>query len=60
MLKTRQPGDIVTLHAFRRDELMTFPVVLEAAPEDTSWLALDGVATAEMRLRRSDWLATTV
>ncbi len=58
MLKTRQPGDIVTLHAFRRDELMTFRVVLEAAPEDACWLALDGVATAEMRLRRSDWLAT--
>ena len=33
--------------------------VLEAAPEDTCWLALDAEATAEMRLRRSDWLATS-
>ena len=59
VLKTRQPGDIVTLHAFRRDELTTLRVVLEAAPEDTCWLALDGAATAEMRLRRSDWLAAS-
>ncbi|WP_233201124.1 M61 family metallopeptidase [Chromobacterium alticapitis] len=28
-------GDKIKLHAFRRDELMTFDVTLQAAPEDT-------------------------
>ncbi|WP_024301731.1 M61 family metallopeptidase [Pseudogulbenkiania sp. MAI-1] len=35
-----QPGETVKLHAFRRDELMTFNVRLQAAPADTCRLVL--------------------
>lgn len=32
LLRTYQPGDIVTVHVFRRDELRAFPVKLNASP----------------------------
>ncbi|SMF14167.1 M61 family metallopeptidase [Pseudogulbenkiania subflava] len=35
-----QPGEAVKLHAFRRDQLMTFSVLLQAAPADTCRLVL--------------------
>src|SRR5450631_1237072 len=56
LLDTRSPGDIVTVHAFRRDELMTVPIALDAAPEDTCWLAPDESATEDARSRRAAWL----
>jgi predicted metalloprotease with PDZ domain len=59
LLSTHRAGDVTIVHAFRRDELMTFHVTLEAAPEDTFWLALDDGASAAARLRRSAWLAAT-
>ncbi|MEO9384312.1 M61 family metallopeptidase [Chromobacterium phragmitis] len=34
-------GDTIKLHAFRRDELMTFDVAPQAAPEDTCRLKLE-------------------
>ena len=59
LLATRRAGDVAVVHAFRRDELMTFQVTLEAAPEDACWLALDEGASAAARLRRTAWLAAT-
>ncbi len=59
LLSTRKAGDVAVVHVFRRDELMVFQVTLEAAPEDTCWLALDEGASAEARLRRAAWLAAT-
>ncbi len=50
------PGDRVTVHAFRRDELLAFDVTLEAAPSDTCHLALANDATAEMLARRAAWI----
>lgn len=40
LLSRYQPGDTIDLLAFRRDELMSFQVTLEAAPEDTAWLEI--------------------
>ena len=57
LLKSREPNAIITIHAFRRDELMTFTVELDAAPEDTCWLAVADGATPEMLARRAGWLS---
>jgi len=38
-LAKRQPGESVTIHAFRRDEMMTFEVRLKRADADTCVLA---------------------
>jgi len=53
---TRRPGDRLLVHAFRRDELMTFDVTLGAAPLDSAWLELDGEAPADTLARRRAWL----
>ena len=54
--QSRAPGDLVSVHAFRRDELMTLDLTLEAAPEDTCWLALADGADAATTARRDAWL----
>jgi len=49
-------GDSVQLHAFRRDELMTFSAALQAAPADTCYLAdIEAPDTAQQQ-RRNAWL----
>jgi len=56
-------GEPVTLHAFRRDELMTFEVTPEPAPEDTCELRLldaDAGADKAVLERRAAWLASSV
>ena len=50
------PGDTVELHAFRRDELMSFAAVLAPAPEDTCFLVLEPAPTPEAQARRDAWL----
>jgi predicted metalloprotease with PDZ domain len=44
------------VHAFRRDELMTFDVVLRPAPLDTCWLTLRSDAPATAVALREAWL----
>ena len=39
-LKHKRAGDTIKIHAFRRDELMTFDVTLMAPPLDTCYLTL--------------------
>ena len=56
LLRQRQPGDALTLHAFRRDELLTLRCTLAAAPQDTYWLTLAPDADEEARARRAAWL----
>ncbi len=56
LVSRHAPGDRVTVHAFRRDELLAFDVTLEAAPLDTCHLALANDATAEMLARRVAWI----
>jgi predicted metalloprotease with PDZ domain len=50
----RAPGTKLRLHAFRRDELHEFDVVLKAPEPDTVWFSLRPDAEAEERRRR--WL----
>jgi len=58
-LLTRVPaGRHAVVHAFRRDELLTFDLVPEPAPADTAdlWLLPDADLTAPQRARRERWL----
>jgi predicted metalloprotease with PDZ domain len=56
LLGRHAPGDRVTVHAFRRDELLVFDVTLDAAPEDTCHLALAADATTDVLARRAGWI----
>ena len=51
-------GDSVVIHAFRRDELLTFDVRPEPAPADTCdlWCLADADATSAQLARRARWL----
>jgi predicted metalloprotease with PDZ domain len=40
-LQDKKPGDHITVHAFRRDELHTFDVQLQAAPADVVYFVVD-------------------
>lgn len=51
LLNRYQPGDSILLHAFRRDELMSFKVELQAPQEDTVFL------TVEDKDKLKRWLA---
>jgi predicted metalloprotease with PDZ domain len=51
-----QAGESVQLHAFRRDELMTFDVTLQEAPKDTCELRMTEHADKEMINHRNQWL----
>ena len=59
LLGRRRAGETVTVHAFRRDELIIAELVLEAAPQDTCWLALTAVIDDDTRARRDAWLGIT-
>jgi predicted metalloprotease with PDZ domain len=56
ILKRRQPGDVLDVQAFRRDEFMSVRVSLDAAPEDTACLLLVPAADAACAARRAAWL----
>ncbi|SIR04115.1 Predicted metalloprotease, contains C-terminal PDZ domain [Aromatoleum tolulyticum] len=57
-LARRRPGEQVTIHAFRRDELMTFTAELAAPPADTVKLASGKRVSAPMRTLREGWLGS--
>ncbi len=56
LVRERSPGDEVTVHAFRRDELLVVALTLAPAPADTAWLELDDTADPPARQRRAAWL----
>ena len=58
-LRRARIGQPLSIHAFRRDELMTFTAVPEPAPADTCELCLSTMATAEVLERRARWLGVT-
>ena len=60
LAKRHAPGETIPLHAFRRDELLSFEVNLDAAAADTCWLELDQGAGAEALERRRTWLGDDV
>ena len=57
LLSGYQPGDTVTLHAFRRDELMEFSVKLAELPKTTCYFALDPEANEAKLANRDKWLS---
>ncbi len=56
LLKPYAPGDTLSLHAFRRDELMEFELTLQPPPSDTCYLTLAEIADAKTQKMRSAWL----
>jgi predicted metalloprotease with PDZ domain len=56
VLERHRAGEPVTVHAFRRDELIVTELTLEEAPRDTCWLTLAAKAVPEVRARRDAWL----
>ena len=50
-------GTTVNLHAFRRDELMTFGVTLAPPPAHTCWLEIKADAPDDAVRRRTEWLS---
>jgi predicted metalloprotease with PDZ domain len=56
MLKRRGPGERVTIHAFRRDELLTVDVELAEPPLDTCYLTLRETPDERAQGLRDDWL----
>ena len=55
-IAARPAGEMVTVHAFRRDELMVFEVRPMPAPNDTCWLELATETSEAIRRRRDAWL----
>ncbi len=56
MLKRRGPGERVTVHAFRRDELLTVDVELAEPPLDTCYLTLREAPGERAQALRDGWL----
>jgi predicted metalloprotease with PDZ domain len=56
LVRTRNAGDVVEIHAFRRDELMSFSIELAAARNDTCWLTLAEAVGPDVASRRAAWL----
>jgi predicted metalloprotease with PDZ domain len=56
LIGSHAPGATVQVHAFRRDELLVFDVVLKTAPLDTCVLTWQDRVDAATRSRRSAWL----
>lgn len=54
LVASHAPGDALHMHAFRRDELMEFRIVLGAAPADTCVLTLP--ADADRQRRAEQWI----
>ena len=50
------PGEHITVHAFRRDELMVFDVALQAAPRDTCVCVIRHDAEEDALTRRRAWI----
>ena len=59
MLERRSPGERIPLHAFRRDELLTFDVELTEAPNDACFLGLRVNAAERAIALRNAWLNVT-
>ncbi len=54
LVASHAPGDVLQLHAFRRDELMEFRVVLGTAPADTCVLSMP--ADTDRQRRAEQWI----
>lgn len=55
-INSYQINDEVTIHAFRRDELFKFSLVLTEAPLDTCYLEINDSVNAQQKTTRQNWL----
>jgi predicted metalloprotease with PDZ domain len=53
-----QPGNVLELHAFRRDELMTFQVTPATSKGRVCYLSLDKDAAPDIVAARENWLGS--
>lgn len=58
LVERRAPGERVTVHAFRRDELMSVELELAPVPHDTCYLTLRTDAPERAVTLRTGWLST--
>jgi predicted metalloprotease with PDZ domain len=58
-LQRYAPGDEVRIHAFRRDELLTLTVALQAAEKTTCYLRQDAQADGACVKQRAAWFSGT-
>ena len=58
-INTYQINDEVTIHAFRRDELCEFSLVLTEAPSDTCYLEINDSAQTQQVTARQRWTHQT-
>lgn len=56
MVSHKAPGTKIRIHAFRRDELMEFKVVTQAAPADSCTLTLSSQPTPQAMQLLDNWL----
>jgi predicted metalloprotease with PDZ domain len=56
LLRRRRAGDVLVVHAFRRDELLTTRLTLAEAPNEVCWLSPATTIDAATRERRTAWL----
>jgi len=56
LLTNRSPGERVTVHAFRRDELLSVELELAPAPLDTCYLTLEEECGNSAQELRGQWL----
>ena len=60
LIASYPPGSRVTVHAFRRDELMEFCVTLQVIEDNACVISQATNATAEQLSRREDWLRCAI
>ncbi len=56
LLKAHPVGEAVTIHVFRRDELLTFSVTLQSPPENTCYLSLAEHPSEAEQQAQTVWL----
>ena len=56
LLADRAPGERVSVHVFRRDELLQLEIELQAAPLDVCFLTVRPDATPQANALRRAWL----
>lgn len=57
-LRHLAPGDTMTLHVFRDDELLALEIEFDAAEEDVAFLEWNDDASDEAKARGRSWLST--
>ena len=55
-LASYPPGSQITVHAFRRDELMELSVILQVSEDNTCVIGLNDKASDEQLTHRANWL----